>query len=297
MVQELNFKTTEEIKVPKKIVDQIIGQDNAVNIIKKASKQKRNVMLIGESGTGKSMLGQALAELLPKEKLVDIIALPNEQDDNNPLIRTVPKGKGKEIVAKSKLQNLSSFKNQNILFIVVILIASFLPYYFWRTGAISDIIYAAYMITSIIFIVGFMLCINISKRIKTETKIPKLLVDNSEKDQPPFIDSTGAHAGALLGDVLHDPLQSGGLGTPAHERVVPGAIHKANGGVLFVDEIATLKQESQQELLTALQEKKYPITGQSERSSGSMVRTEPVPTDFILVAAGTIETITNTHLE
>ena len=42
---------------------------------------------------------------------------------------------------------------------------------------------------------------------------------------------------------------SGGLGTPAHLRVEPGLIHKANGGVLFLDEIATLSMRSQQEHL------------------------------------------------
>ncbi len=88
---------------------------------------------------------------------------------------------------------------------------------------------------------------------------------------------------------------SGGLGTPGYERLVPGMIHKANKGVLFIDEIANLKPESQQELLTAIQEKKYPITGQSERSSGAMVRSDPVPTDFILVAAGNVETIKHIH--
>ena len=88
---------------------------------------------------------------------------------------------------------------------------------------------------------------------------------------------------------------SGGLGTPPHERLIPGAIHKANGGVLFCDEIANLKIESQQELLTAMQEKKYPITGQSERSSGAMVRSEPVPTNFLLVAAGNLETVKHMH--
>src|SRR3989339_146993 len=60
---------------------------------------------------------------------------------------------------------------------------------------------------------------------------------------------------------------SGGLGTPAHERVVAGMIHKANKGVLFIDEIATLQPQTQQELLSALQERKHPITGQSERSA------------------------------
>src|SRR3989338_4661640 len=88
---------------------------------------------------------------------------------------------------------------------------------------------------------------------------------------------------------------SGGLGTPAHERVVAGMIHKANLGVLFVDEIATLDRSTQQEMLSALQERKFAITGQSERSAGAMVRTEPVPCDFVLVAAGNLETLRNMH--
>ena len=125
--------------------------------------------------------------------------------------------------------------------------------------------------------------------------IPKLLVDNSERKSPPFIDATGAHAGALLGDVLHDPLQSGGLGTPPYERLIAGMIHRANGGVLFIDEISSLSHRSQQELLTALQEKKYSITGQSERSSGAQTRSEPVPCDFILVAAGNLDSLEKMH--
>jgi len=88
---------------------------------------------------------------------------------------------------------------------------------------------------------------------------------------------------------------SGGLGTPAHERLIPGMIHKANKGVLYIDEVSKLKPESQQELLTAIQEKKYPITGQSERSSGAMTRSEPVPCDFILIASGNLETIKHMH--
>jgi len=88
---------------------------------------------------------------------------------------------------------------------------------------------------------------------------------------------------------------SGGLGTPAHERVVAGMIHKAHMGVLFVDEIATLHAATQQELLSAMQEKKFAITGQSERSAGAMVRTEPVPCDFILIAAGNYETLKHMH--
>ncbi|MBI2106056.1 ATP-dependent protease LonB [Candidatus Woesearchaeota archaeon] len=88
---------------------------------------------------------------------------------------------------------------------------------------------------------------------------------------------------------------SGGLGTPPHERIIPGMVHRANGGVLFIDEVATLTPKSQQELLSILQEKKYPITGQSEHSSGAMTRTQPAPADFVLVAAGNEETIEKMH--
>jgi Lon-like ATP-dependent protease len=77
--------------------------------------------------------------------------------------------------------------------------------------------------------------------------------------------------------------------------VEAGAIHRANKGVLFIDEIASLKIHWQQELLTAMQEKRYAITGQSENSSGALVKTEPVPSDFVLVAAGNLPDLQQIH--
>ncbi len=292
--KELSFKDTSEIAISKKIADQVIGQEDAVEVVKKAAKQRRHVLLIGEPGTGKSMLGLALAELLPKEKLVDIISYHNPNDENQPIIKTTAAGQGRDIVAKSKIDSNVYFKNQNILIFAVAIIAMIAPWWA-RSYYKSDIIFAAFFLGGIVFLLGAVMFISFGKRMNVKDMSPHVIVDNFNKEQVPFLDATGAHAGALLGDVLHDPFQTGGLGTPAHERVVAGMIHKANLGVLFIDEIATLAPATQQELLTSLQEGKYAITGQSERSAGAMVRTEPVPCQFVLVAAGNAETIKNMH--
>ncbi|MHA2027869.1 MAG: ATP-dependent protease LonB, partial [Candidatus Kariarchaeaceae archaeon] len=146
-----------------------------------------------------------------------------------------------------------------------------------------------------IFVGLFAFMVLNSVRSRSDVLIPKILVDNSQIESAPFYDGTGSHSGGLLGDVRHDPFQSGGLGTPPHERVEVGLIHKAHKGVLYIDEIGTFHIKTQQQLLTALQERKFQITGQSELSSGAMVRTEPVPCNFVLIAAGNEETIRNLH--
>jgi ATP-dependent Lon protease len=294
MVEE--YTSTKDIKIDPKVINQVIGQDHAVEIIKKAAHQRRHVLLIGQPGTGKSLLGLALTGLLPKETLMDIISFPNPNDENQPLIRTMKGGKGRELIARARAEGASMFKNQNFLFLIILFVLSLIPFWLWRTEQISDVIFAASIITTAVAFVGIVFAMNLGKRMGgMQVRTPKVIVDNFKKKQAPFLDATGAHAGALLGDVLHDPFQSGGLGTPAHERVVAGMIHKAHLGVLFIDEIATLQAHTQQELLTALQEGKYSITGQSERSAGAMVRTEQVPCNFILVAAGNLETVKNMH--
>ena len=339
------FRTTEDIAVPSKLVEQVIGQDEAVRIIRKAAAQRRNVMMLGTPGTGKSMLAQAMAELMPAAELEDVLVYPNANDENRPIVRAVktypsedeikkdpqlaqmyaafrqmhqmisqlaPKakqqpqkkeeeemGQGRMLQQAGRNREASQIRgggSDGMLFLLAIIGIIIILF---ATGSLAND--NKWFVLAVLLGIGLLFLLNkftnnFGKRMGlTDYNEPKLIVDNSGKKNAPFVDATGAKSGALLGDVKHDPLQSGGLGTPAHLRVESGAIHRANKGVLFIDEIASLRPRSQQELLTAMQEKKYPITGQSENSSGAIVKTEPVPCDFVLVAAGNVMDVRGMH--
>jgi Lon-like ATP-dependent protease len=223
-----------------------------------------------------------MSELLPVEELQDVLIYHNPEDNNAPRVRVVPAGRGKQIVDAQKMEARKKVQTRNMFFMLIVM--ALIVYSYYTGQLLFGVIAAALIFLSLRYMLP-----------KEDALVPKLLVDNNGKKKAPYMDATGAHAGALLGDVRHDPFQSGGLETPSHERVECGSIHKAHKGVLFIDEVNTLRLESQQSLLTALQEGEYPITGQSERSSGALVRTEPVPCNFIMIAAGNLDAVQGMH--
>ena len=289
-IQSVDFTSTDDVPIPNRLVDQVIGQEAGSIVIKKAAEQRRHMLMIGDPGTGKSMLARSMTDLLPKESLEDLLVYPNEDDENEPRVRSVPAGRGDRIVKLQKeSMRTQRERSQKMLLIAFAAVGFLLVIATIQSGDILTLLFGGFLL-----MFGYMF---IRGRLSSgdESRIPKVLVKHDSKALPPFVDATATLAGSLLGDVRHDPFQSGGMETPAHDRVEPGAIHRAHKGVLYIDEGNLLRLEEQQALLTAMQERAFPISGRSERSSGALTKTEPVPCDFILIASGNLDAIQGMH--
>jgi Lon-like ATP-dependent protease len=289
-IQSVNFDSTEDVPIPDRLVDQVIGQEAGSVVIKKAAEQRRHMLMIGDPGTGKSMLARSMTDLLPKDALEDLLVYPNEDDENEPRVRSVPAGRGDRIVKLQKeSMRTQRERSQKMLLIAFAAVGFLILIATLQSGDIITLLFGGFLL-----MFGYMF---IRGRLNSgdESRIPKVLVKHENSSPPPFVDATATLSGSLLGDVRHDPFQSGGMETPAHDRVEPGAIHRAHKGVLYIDEVNLLRLEEQQALLTAMQERAFPISGRSERSSGALTKTEPVPCDFILIAAGNLDAIQGMH--
>src|SRR4030043_2028180 len=131
-----------------------------------------------------------------------------------------------------------------------------------------------------------------------QSDVPKLIVDNSS-GHAPFIDATGHKSAQLFGSIAWDPYQTGGMGTPEHQRVSAGDVHVASIGILYIDEIKNLDPDEAITLLTVLEDGQLPITLRGRLHGGDtaamVVSTEPVPAITFLVGAGNFDSISQIH--
>ena len=407
-----NFKSTENFPVSKNLLDWVIGQDHAMEECKlcldewmhklKGLKKRKwwrlwakpklekpcgkdqlspapSLFLLGDAGTGKSLIGRALASHLTflckkfKIPLYDIICWKNEVIPSEPRISMVPSPQGKEIVNKLRKKSLKknrfskwSFRLLQggmigfglimIGFVLYHLInnwmfpnpivyytdygVSLIPkipdnytmsfakyieeqglltfgeYWSGNGGFLNYFINGLVTNAQILYLgiaslsMGAMLFIfkHIIGRFGGTKKgiggaesldSPKLIVDNSG-GKAPFIDATGHGSSQLFGSIAWDPLQTGGLGTPEHQRVSAGEVHRAFMGILYIDEIKNLSPREAVTLLTVLEDGQLPIALRSHGSvsgdtAAMSVATEPVPCLNFLVAAGNLDSVPLIH--
>jgi Lon-like ATP-dependent protease len=379
-----NFKSTKDYPVSDNLLKWVIGQERALNECylcleewvhklknlneekwyeawKNPDKEKPQttktappgpyLLLLGDPGTGKSLIGRALSvhltDLYKKEniQLQDAICWQNDVIPSEPKISCHPAGEGKKIILKQKLKEAKKLFLQRLgvkiiiyLMIIVASIFMFAGFYYlwqekvaWDTNALTGFgepiqtfhkgNFSKFMIDNFVSIgsitflpAGMMLMFLIlvtalgrfgvlgsAKGIggAKATKVPKFIVDNSKKVAP-FIDATGHGSAQLFGSIAWDPLQTGGLGTPEHQRVSAGDVHRAHLGILYIDEIKNMQPGEAITLLTVLEDGQLPITLRSRWSNAGgtaamAVSTEPVPCMCFLVGAGNFDSIGQIH--
>jgi len=308
--------STSQAKIPTNPLELVIGQDEAISIVKVAATQRRNLLLVGSPGTGKSMVAQAMASLLPKPSR-EVSVLDNVEHPEKPVLEVRSRI---EVDAERRMPKGIHIKPAD----VPVFVAERLGLRCRRCGTMSkpsipactacgaekykahptpfdDIVFGGAVREDKVY--ATRLRDGKEDRVLYECNAFGEVVMYDEKaikgretrniarnviiplTRSNFVQATGATETELLGDVRHDPY--GGhadVGVKPFRRVIPGAIHEAHEGVLFIDEISNLGK-LQKHILTAMQEKRFPITGRNPTSSGASVRVDNVPCDFILVGA------------
>ncbi|MFH1788728.1 MAG: ATP-binding protein [Candidatus Altiarchaeota archaeon] len=296
------IKTTEDIKIPEDIIEQVIGQPQAVKKVKLAMAQRRHLLLVGPPGVGKSMLAQALATHLPKPTQ-QINIVHNPANPNRPLVEVVSDEPHEKLIEPREVPSF---------------VAEHLGYKCARCGAYStpgkkecptcgkdkfEHITVKDRVKTTCFGVKGQETDVVYERAGEKVKTIDHVVERADfkretlrmtlvpLDRKTFVHATGASETELLGDVRHDPYGSHpDIGTPAYLRVVAGSIHEAHEGVLFIDELPHLGH-LQNFILTAMQEKKFSLLGRNPQSSGAAVKVEDVPCDFLFVGACNIKDV------
>jgi Lon-like ATP-dependent protease len=307
------------------------------------------LLLLGDPGTGKSLIGRALAEKLTQVyrengiKLFDVLCWRNTALPSQPRISIHKTGDGKKVLQTEQLKEVKrkfvtkiGLKGLEIFLILLGLLLLSLGFYFmiqaWLIWGANPMYlgeplqdyfnhsFVDYLIGKFVGLVpltfipgGSLIFFGVfiwwfsrlgglgnMKGIggAQQTDVPKLIVENSS-GRAPFVDATGHKSVQLFGSIAWDPYQTGGLGTPEHQRVTAGDAHIASLGILYIDEVKNLDPEEAVTLLTVLEEGQLPITLRGRWQGGDTaamaVSTEPVPTITFLVGAGNFDSIGQIH--
>ncbi|MEM0382806.1 MAG: ATP-binding protein [Candidatus Anstonellales archaeon] len=323
--------STKDIQIPNDEFQKIIGQDNAIRLVKMAVRQRRHILLVGPPGIGKSMIGKAMASALPLPK-EQISVQYNPKKPQRPILRIerrdgknqfeynlkpipyemIPDDVADKLGIRCKQCGGYSEPSKDICpYCLNKKSSSRNPTFMYKFDKKRNFITKNTILDNGDYVMEIYFVdedkVYKYQKPKDNTPIPDAIlsridIDNYDRkiivpfDRPLFVQVVAKTESEMFGDVEHDPYGAHpDLGSPHHERVVPGAVHEAHEGILYIDELSTMEPNIQRGLLTAMQDKKFPIAAKNTHGTGAVVKVENVPCDFILVGAINVVDLDSIH--
>ncbi len=293
------------------------------SIVNESLKWFEGDSAVSSSAEYSSRLKETYQKIIDEYGLCDIICLENKSRLSRPFVRFLPPGTGEEYcsmiernIRKKQLRNKrivqgglgTYYAGIGALALSVaynLLSNGFNPIQnagnsLFTLSAVGAVVSAAIM-PLLLYVFWYRIMGTMGG--KTPKNLAPTPLVTQKAGIAPFKDITGAGPKAILGDIRHDPYQSGGLETPAHSRVEAGYVHEANKGVLFIDEIkSVLGRDSYDDkfggsLLTILEDGWWAIKhfGTDMGGGAFNVVSEKVPSSFSLVACANFDGYQNLH--
>lgn len=324
---KLQINSSDDLSYPVDPLDRIVGQEEAKEALLKAIAYNRHVLMIGAPGIGKSALSKAISTRLPVSNQ-QLLSMPNYEDRANPILKVLPGSF--DLAAYKKLQaskdtprytmtgTLSTVLYWIVVGALIITTAMTFTHYLAAEDPVTGVQLVKFAAVVLLHLarglcsrenILLLLVIPIVTQIlngynsytvaTTRVKNPMLEAVVVHQYNHPMVDATGSTLPQLVGTVLHDPYVGIFVHTnydPTHKLVVPGAIHKAHNGILYIDEVGTMSSQVQYHLLTVLQQQSAPVSGATSfNGSNSHVKTNQIPCHFRLIMAGNYQTLKYIH--
>ncbi len=331
-----DIKTTKDILIPKDPLDRVIGHDDIIDFVKIAAKQRRNLLLVGPPGIGKSLIAQAISFHLgnPNE---EITVVHNPERPERPFVevktrkemetekRDLQMAEGEIVSPESvpeavaerlgfRCVHCGSYNNayQSIcsrcggdkyshinarrkhlgdllgMFEMNSDPINMPQDRVTTTRPLNDreevVIYERVDGESIKILDQHAL----EKRRELVEEKPKNVILPLKRNL--FVQATGASETELLG--MFDTIPAGDTWIWVHNHMKEWFQEQfvTHEGVLFIDEIIHIAN-LQRYILSAMQDKYFPIVGRNPQSAGSSVKVQDVPCDFIFVGACNIRDV------
>ena len=328
--EELYLNLEEWVRKRKDVVEMRKKPGSSKDEMRKFLKERPGpyLLIIGEPGTGKSLLikiAKAKLRQLYKDnglELQDVLLIKNPFDPDRPKVKYVKEGMGRAIVkAAGVVVSIEGIKSKIVkgflgflVFIGILIISTavFIMMYvnitnspdlgwFQGTGAwlqwmLGGMLLIVFPLMLMFWMGGTMPGQKTKQGGGHLENMPALVVDNFDPEMS--VDFTSSDTSAALGSIKHDPYQSGGLGTPVHHRATAGQFHRADGKILYSDEILNNLQNERlvTEILTVLEDGAYPIRGRAwfgaEGNASLSGETDtPVDANVFWIAAGNLNAL------